>query len=395
MRAKEIGPAARVLMLVLGLAAQTASAIVSHGAAFLIPALQADRGLSLGEAGVVVAMPTVGVMLTLIAWGALADAVGERIVLAIGLLLTAAAGFGAIASTSLLGTGAFLLLAGAGAASANAASGRVVIGHFPAHRRGLVMGIRQMAQPLGVGLASLTMPTLAEHHGIAAALWVPAIAAGVVGIGCGLLIVDPPRPPRSQAPAAQVTNPYRGSGVLWRIHSVSVLLVVPQFVVWTYALVWLISERQLSAAAAGVVVTVSQLLGAVGRIAVGYLSDRVGSRMRPLRWVAIAAVVVMALLAVTDAVGSPVSVVFLVIATVITVADNGLAFTSVAEIGGPYWAGRALGAQNTAQFLGASLVPPLVGVLITGLGYPAAFAITALFPALAVPLVPRKDVSRS
>ena len=382
-------------MLVLGLAAQTASAVVAHGAAFLIPALQTDRGLTLGEAGVVVAMPTVGVMLTLIAWGALADAVGERIVLAIGLLVTAAAGLGAVFSTSLFGTGAFLLLAGAGAASANAASGRVVIGHFPAHRRGLVMGIRQMAQLLGVGIASLTMPTLAEQHGIAAALWVPAVAAGTVGIACGLLIIDPPRPPKAQASPAQTANPYRGSSVLWRIHSVSVLLVVPQFVVWTYALVWLIAEQRMSAAAAGVVVTVSQLLGAAGRIAVGYWSDRVGSRMRPLRLVAIAAVVVMGALAATDALGSPVAIGFLVLATVITVADNGLAFTSVAEIGGPYWAGRALGAQNTAQFLGASLVPPLVGALITGVGYSAAFAITALFPALAIPLVPSQDHSRS
>ncbi len=45
----------------------------------------------------------------------------------------------------------------------------------------------------------------------------------------------------------------------------------------------------------------------------------------------------------------------LVLATVISVADNGLAFTSVAEIGGPFWAGRAMGAQNTAQ---SSVRPP-------------------------------------
>ena len=42
------------------------------------------------------------------------------------------------------------------------------------------------------------------------------------------------------------------------------------------------------------------MLGALGRIAVGQLSDIVGSRVRPLRWVAIAAAVTMGLLALTE-----------------------------------------------------------------------------------------------
>ena len=65
----------------------------------------------------------------------------------------------------------------------------------------------------------------------------------------------------------------------------------------------------------------------------------------------------MLALSLTDWGDSPLSVVFLVLATVVSVADNGLAFTSVAEIGGPFWGGRAMGAQNTAQFLAASSCP--------------------------------------
>jgi MFS family permease len=131
----------------------------------------------------------------------------------------------------------------------------------------------------------------------------------------------------------------------------------------------------------------------LGRIAVGVLSDRVGSRMRPLRWVAIAAAITMLALAVTDQLDLSMSVVILVVATVVTVADNGLAFTSIAEVSGPFWSGRALGTQNTAQFLAASLVPPAMGAMITVLGFPLTFAITALFPLLATPLVPAKEES--
>jgi sugar phosphate permease len=379
----------RWAMLTISTLAQSASAIFANGAAFLIPELHDERHLSLARAGILVAMPTLGFVLTLLAWGALVDRVGERRVLVTGLGLTAVfAGAAALSADSYVLMGGFLLLGGMAAASTNSASGRVVVGWFPAHRRGLAMGIRQMAQPLGVGIAALTIPPLASSYGIGWALAVPAVTAGFFALACAVVVKDPPRPSRKTATAEALANPYRGSTLLLRIHSVSVLLVVPQFVVWTYGLVWLISDRGWSAGSAGLVITLAQVLGALGRIGAGALSDRVNSRMRPLRWVAVAAVVVMLLLALTDELDSPLSVWLLVIATVVSVADNGLAFTSVAEIGGPFWGGRAMGAQNTAQFLAASIVPPAVGALIGLVGYPAAFALTALLPAAAVPLVP-------
>ena len=52
---------------------------------------------------------------------------------------------------------------------------------------------------------------------------------------------------------------------------------------------------------------------------------------------------------------------------------------------------RALGAQNTGQFLAAAAVGPLVGALITAVGYPFAFLVVAAAPALAVPLVPPRS----
>lgn len=383
-------------MLAVGILAQGASAMFVNGAAFLLPDLHRRQHLSLTLAGVVVAMPTVGITLTLIAWGAVTDRVGERRALSLGLAGTAAAGLGAVLMPSLVGRSVFLLLGGMAAASTNAASGRVVVGWFPPARRGLAMGMRQTAQPLGVGLAALTLPPLAAGHGLGGALALPTVLAAVCALACVALVVDPPRPSRAEAAASgALANPYRGSDLLWRIHGVSVLLVVPQFTVWTFALVWLIVGRGWSAASAGALVLVAQLLGAGGRVAAGQWSDWVGSRMRPLRWIAVASAAAMAGLGAAAALGSPVAVVLLVAATVISVADNGLAFTAVAEIGGPYWSGRALGAQNTAQFIAGSAVPPVVGTLIAAIGYPAAFALTAALPALAVPLVPRRDVDRN
>ncbi|MCC9183667.1 sugar phosphate permease [Mycolicibacterium mageritense DSM 44476 = CIP 104973] len=388
MTSPSIGTARRWSMLVIALTATTCANVFINGAAFLIPTLHDERGLDLATAGLLSSMPSFGLVVTLIAWGYLVDRVGERIVLAVGSALTAAAALAAAYAQSLVAVGAFLLLGGMAAASSNSASGRLVVGWFPPNQRGLVMGIRQTATPLGVGLGALVIPRLAESHGVTAALLFPAIVCAFAAVMCAVGVIDPPRPPRTEAPQEHLANPYRGSSVLWRIHAVSVLLVVPQGMVWTFTLVWLMSDRGWSAASAGALVTVSQLLGAAGRIAAGRWSDVVGQRLRPIRTIAAAAAVTMGLLALTDWLSSPISVALVVIASVITVSDNGLAFTAIAEIAGPFWSGRALGTQNTAQHLATASSAPLFGGLIGVAGYPVAFAVCAVLPLLAVPLVP-------
>ena len=123
-------------------------------------------------------------------------------------------------------------------------------------------------------------------------------------------------------------------------------------------------------------------------LAAGYWSDRLGQRLRPIRAIAAAAALSMGALALSDWLSSPVAVAAMVVASVITVSDNGLAFTAIAEIAGPFWSGRALGTQNTSQLLTHAFVPPVFGALIGAFGYPAAFAVCALFPLAALPIVP-------
>ena len=385
---EHVGTARRWSMLAIALSSTMFANVFINGAAFLIPTLHERRGLDLADAGLMSALPSIGMVVTLFAWGYAVDRLGERLVLALGSALTAAAAFAAAASHTLLLTGTFLLLGGMAAASSNSASGRLVVGWFPAEQRGLAMGIRQTAQPLGVGLGALVIPRLAQSHGIGAALLFPAVVCALSAAVSAVGVLDPPRPPREHAQQEDLANPYRGSSVLWRIHAVSVLLVVPQVMVWTFTLVWLMTDRGWSAGSAGTLVTVAQVLGALGRVAAGRWSDRVGSRLRPVRTIATAAALTMGLLALTDYWRSPVSVAVMVVASVVTVSDNGLAFTAIAEIAGPFWSGRALGTQNTSQLLTAGIAPPLFGALITAAGYSAAFATCAVFPLLALPLVP-------
>lgn len=250
-----------------------------------------------------------------------------------------------------------------------------------------------MAQPLGIGVCALTMPVIAAAHSVAAALAVPAVvtAIGLAAVAFG--VIDPPLPSAAQqATSARRRNPYRESWFLARVHAVSVLLVIPQQMLWTFVPTWLIVARHWSPAAAGILVTITQVIGALGRIAAGRWSDAWLSRMRPIRLIAVGAAAAMALLAVTDWLHTPLAPALMMIASVITVADNGLAFTAIAEYAGPRWSGRGLAIQNTAQYLATAATTPLFGLLIGAAGFPLAFLVSAAAPVVATPLIPKDPV---
>lgn len=387
--AGELGAGGRWSVMVVSLGVTATSFLFISGVAFLIPSLQARRAIPLTEAGLVSSTPSWGMVVTLVLWGWVVDRVGERLVLTAGSALTAAAAYAAASAHSMLAVGVFLFLGGMAAASCNTAGGRLVSAWFPSQQRGLAMGIRQTAQPLGIALGALVIPELAER-GPRSGLMFIALMCTVAAVASALGIVDPPRKSRKTATDAELASPYRGSFVLWRIHAVGALLMIPQTVTMTFMLVWLMNRHGWSVAAAGGLVTMCQLLGAAGRVAVGRWSDRIGSRMRPVRAIALAAALSLFLLALTDNTGSGYDVLLMVAVAVLAVLDNGLEATAITEFAGPFWSGRALGLQNTTQRLMAAAGPPLFGALIVSTEYPAAWALCALFPLAAVPLVPAR-----
>ncbi|TDD89050.1 MFS transporter [Saccharopolyspora karakumensis] len=382
----------RWLMLAISMFAQLAATVFTNAAPALIPNLHFERGLSLSQAGLIAAAPLAGTMCTLIIWGAIVDRIGERVSLLIGLSMLAISAVAAALADSLVLLAVLLFLGGAAGASSNSASGRVVSGWFPPQRRGMAMGIRQTAQPLGVGLTAVLVPNLVEASGLAVTMLTVAAVCALAAALVALVIVDPPRPSMAESRrSGHGANPYRGDRRLLRIHGVSIALTVPQQTVWTYMLVWLIATQHWTTAAASALVGTTQLLSALSRVGAGIWSDRIGSRVRPIRYFAFGSAIAMGGLAAFS--GTPLALAFMIVASVIAVAHNGLAFTAVAEIAGPHWSGRAMGAQNTGQSLTATAVPPVMGALIAVAGYPIAFAVAGCFALLAVPVVPARGVT--
>jgi MFS family permease len=212
------------------------------------------------------------------------------------------------------------------------------------------------------------------------------VLCGIATLGVLVLVSDPPRPPRTDT--ARTPSPYRGSWTLPRVHLASSMLVVPQFAVATFTLAYLVGERHWDAAVAGRWVFGFQVVGAFGRVVAGVWSDRVGSRLVPMRQLAVASAALMIGIAAGAAWSAGWVVVFFAAAAVVTVADNGLAYVSVAEFAGSAWSGRALGTQNTVQNVSAIATAPLLAAVIGASGYDWAFVLAAVFPLLAIPLTP-------
>lgn len=374
-------------MLTLGTSAQAIASCLLFGLPFLLPYLLRTEGLTLAQGGALVAAPSLGLVVTLIAWGAFADRYGERLAIAIGLGLTGVIGLASATVSGLGGRAVLFALMGAAGASVNSASGRLVMGWFGVHQRGLAMGIRQMGQPLGFGLAGVLLPPLAARGGLPLALAVPATTCLLVTAAVVLFAADPPH-------EGAVTQPRPGSPyrrlILWRLHAASSLLVVPQFATAAFSAEYLVSQRGWDATTAGQLLAVVALGGAAGRLGAGRWSDLVGNRLGPMRLIAMAACLSTVWVAVTASTGVSLVVLALAVTSIVSVSDNGLGFTATAELAGRVWSGRALGVQNTMQNVAAFATAPLVGLLAGSYGFGWAFAAVAVFPALGAWLTPVK-----
>jgi sugar phosphate permease len=383
-------PRYRWVVLAAGALAQASSAAVLQALPGLAPQLRDEFGLRLTGLGVLLASVTVGLVATLLLWGAAADRFGERRVMTAGLVLVVAA-LVAVTRTSTVGPlMGWLVIAGAACGSVNAASGRAVLGWFPPGERGLAMGLRQTSLPVGAGLAAALLPPLAQARGLDAAFLAMAAAAAVSAVVVVALVREAPgRPVREPGGASPLRDPR-----VRRLSLVSFLLVVPQFTVVAFVVVYLVDEHAFAVATAGLVLAAVQVSGGAGRVVAGRWSDRRGSRVQPLRLIAATTTGLFVLTAVLAAGGTRAVVPLVVVAGVVAISWNGLAFTAVGELAGPGRAGTALGAQNTAVALSAAVTPPLVALVVSrsswAVGYLVAAAAAGAAVLLLRPLLERR-----
>jgi sugar phosphate permease len=355
----------------------------------LAPALRDEFGLSLTEVGILLSAAWFGATFTLLPWGLAADRIGERWAITAGIGLCGL-GFAAAAFAQDFRTLCVLLaLAGAAGSSVNSASGRAVMAWFPPEQRGLALGIRQAAIPIGGALAALALPTI-EHAGGIEAAFVAIACVSLVGAAAALLVIrDPPREPSVAEAVPRTLRDRR----LWLLCASGGCYVIAQIALISFVVLYLHDERGWSDSAAAAVLAAIQVLAVAARIGAGAWSDRVRSRVGPLRLVGVATAITVGLVAVL--LDSPTWLVVgaFVAAGVVAMSWNGLSFAAAAEFGGYARSGAAIGMQQTALGIAGLAAPVVFTALVSTSGWQAAYGVAALFPlagwALLAPLASR------
>ena len=376
-------------MLAAGTAAAATNAAFSIGLPVIVPQLRSEFDLSLAEIGILLAASWIGTTLTLLPWGLAADRFGERAVLSAGMLgsalLLAGAAF-ASGFTQLVG---LLALVGAAGAAVNSSSGRAVMYWFGPDERGLALGVRQTAIPLGGLVGAIALPPLADAGGSKAAfLFLAAlVAAGAVA---GALVLRGREVEDGIEPASVGRTIVDAK--LWRLSIGSGLYLYAQIAVLGFGVLFLVDEHGFSEQKAALVFAAGQVVAMASRIGAGRWSDLMRSRVVPLRRVGLAivgAMIVTALLA-----GGPVALLVpvLVVACGLTMAWNGLSFTAAAELAGAVRSGAAIGVQQTVLSLSGVAAPVLFAASVAQTSWALAFLLAAAFPLVGwIALGPLRD----
>jgi len=368
----------RYVVLGVGFLAQTSFAAALFAFAVLAPTLQEEFDVGLGALGVAIALSTGGMTLTLLAWGLLTDRVGERIVISTGLALASAFLLLAATADDFVRLVLIVTLAGMAGAAVNAATGRAVMSWFPASERGLALGIRQTAVPVGGGLGALILPLLASRGGLGAAFAALAGGCAIAAAASFAFLREAPGFPEETI-SGQVASPLRDRR-LWQLAAGSTMLVSVQIALTGFVVLFLHEERGLSPGAAGAVLAVINVAGAVLRIGLGRLSDRTGSRLRPLRTLSLALSASMACAAILTEATDAVLIASLVATGALAVGWNGLSFTATAELAGRERSGAALGFQQTALGIGSMLAPLGFAAVVGATSWPVGFGVLAVLP---------------
>ena len=365
-------------MLAAGTFAQSTYSAIWFGVAVMAPLLRDRDHLSLAQTGFLISSSLVGSVVSLIPWGLATDRIGERVILFIGLTGCGAGLVGAAFAHGFLPLACLLASAGAAGASVQSASGRAVLHWYAPTQRGLALAIRQTAIPLSGFVISLALPPIVHAGGVRWGFLTMG-AACLAGAAVGALVLR--EGPRPDVPAETSLGlaPIRDRRI-WRLSIGSALLIAPQLCVAGFTVLYLHDRRGMSPGGAAAVLAVMQALAVGGRISAGRWSDLRASRLRPLRAIALAAFVFVALLTLLLDAPLAVLVPVLVVAGVLSMSWNSLSFAAAVELAGHGRSGSAIGLQQTLLNGPGAAYPGLFGALVAASSWHVGFAVVALFP---------------
>ena len=275
----------------------------------------------------------------------------------------------------------------------NPAAAQILGRLVTAGRRNLVFAVKQMGVPLGLAAGGLVLPRIAEAGG-----WRLAMACAAAALAVMALLLAPLRAAWDAERGAAAAG--AGPGLLRQAPALAALAVTGgsygmiQVALGAHMVAMLVGDFLRDPVTAGALVGLSQVMGAIGRVAWAMGADgRLGGRMA-LVLIGIGSGAFLLLLPFLT--GAETWVIALVFAGLgaTTASWNGVLVAESVRLAPPGAAGAASGAVLSVTFGGAVLGPPAMAVLGTALGgyavASAALAVLALAGAAVAAMAPRR-----
>ncbi len=371
------------------LLAQVVSSFAGMAVPLLGPPLMQRAGLAPESIGLVSAMTSTGICWFLACGGPMLAHHGAVRTLQLGLACLAAGLFVLSQPLGWLGLLGALAI-GFGLAPNTPAGSQILNRTAPARHRTLIFSIKQAGVPLGGMLAGLIIAPLALAHGVPAALGIviALVLATLLAMQVfrGRLDSEPgPRHPGWARALLSVTVLARSVGSL-RAHPSLPLLTalgtsfsIVQACLGGFIATYVITQHAASLDQAGRIVATMQAASLVGRIVLGWVSDRIAGRALLLLTAQALASAVAVLLLVTAASQGGWALYACVAAAGATAFGwNGVHMAELARVAPARLVGEVTSAANLFGFLGSVCGPLAFTLVVRSSGsYALAFALAA------------------
>jgi MFS family permease len=249
--------------------------------AVLIKPLAHDFGWQRGEIAAAFSIAGISTAVCGVAFGRISDLYGARVISALGALTVVTCLFLLARITALWQLYLLYALFGALGHAATTIPLMAAITNWFKINRGLAVSMALTGAPIGIGALPFIAGTLIADAGWRDALLYLGLAYFVIAVPLVLLVRDPPK-----AKVDEVSNPVGSAqaetgsvspreALVWICTAVifcCVCMAVPQIHVPALA-----SDAGLSPSLGASVLTVAMFSGAIGRLTLGHIADRIGS----------------------------------------------------------------------------------------------------------------------
>jgi MFS family permease len=357
---------------------QTTSAYLSRLVPIAAPAFMTEFGWDGSVVGYLAAANIVGALFILtVGIGAIRQLGGVLALLVMLLIGAASLPLLLVPSVALALLASFLM--GFSNGTANPSGSEVLQRYTPQAHRNFVFSIKQAGVPLGGVVAGLTIPPLVAAFG-----WRTALVVAAAGAAAATLLmwpfqprIDPPRRPMMPATLfsfrlSSLTVPLRSlrrAPGLVRIAWVGAILAIAQSCWFTFTAIYLVVGLGLSLGAAGLVFAVMQASGAIGRIMMGFVADRLASSTTTLAIAATGSAIFTILFGMTSAAWPLWALVLLAAAAGLVVAGwNGVQIAEVARRAPPELVAETAAGSVIMVFLSNMLGPVAFAAIVAWTG---------------------------